>query len=69
MQSISTEMIKSIPPGETLPFALDNSACVMRSRQALHYVKMNLQMPEGVVDYKSHFDRKTNILYVTAVRG
>lgn len=67
MKTVTKEQIIAIKPGATMQFALMDSSCVGRAKQAVQYVKMNLLMPKDVETYHTSFDRNTNIFSVEAV--
>lgn len=66
--NVSTEDIRNIKPGETIPFLCEDGKAMFVASSLVTRVK-RVGMPEGVVDYevKKFFDK--NIVLIRAMRA
>ena len=66
MAQISETQIKSIRPGETRPFVVDQKEAI-RIQARLSWYKRYASLPDGVTGYKSRYDTEQGVLMVTAM--
>lgn len=66
MAQISKQEIMNIKAGKTAPFVVDQREA-LRTQARLSWANRYGSMPDGVVRYKSMYDKEQGVLLITAV--